>query len=331
MISDPKSQRQTILADIRKSLLELESATKVELSDKLEISFPTISKFLTQMEKNGEITSAGLDKSSGGRRAKRYTYNPEFKLGLAIFLEKTETNYTIFNCAGEVKEQGKAPSVLVEDGIHLLTELIENIVTANSVKIRSMAIGVPGAVDHGRIFHIPGYDMFRNFDLKGYYESYFSIPVVIENDMNAAVIGFNHNKGMKGNPSFIYLYAGNNGPGAGLMVNGKVVRGSTFFAGEVQYVPQYDEQNFGQALKAGDGNIDATSRLIASFTATINPHTVILCNDEAEQATIVKIEQATAKYIPEEHLPQFEISDWKEDYLFGLKSLGLDLMINETT
>ncbi len=302
----PKSQRQLILSSIRRSLLELESATKVELSDKLEISFPTISKFLTQMEKEEEITSVGLDESSGGRRAKRYTYNPEHTLGLAIFLEKTETNYTIFNCAGEVKEQGNAPSVLVDNGLHLLTELIEKIVTANPSEIRSMAIGVPGAVDHGRIFHIPGYDSFRNFDLKGYYEDYFSRPVVVENDMNVAVVGFNDNSGMKGDPSLVYLYAGHNGPGAGLMVNGKVVRGSTFFAGEVQYVQQYDEQNFGQAIKSGDGNIDATSRLIALFTATINPQTVILCNDEAEQATIEKIEQATAKYIPNEHLPQFE-------------------------
>ena len=60
----------------------------MESSNKVGISFPTISKFLDQMESHGETTLGGLDKSSGGRKAKRYRYNPNYMLGLAIFLEK---------------------------------------------------------------------------------------------------------------------------------------------------------------------------------------------------------------------------------------------------
>lgn len=339
MNATPKSLRKNILIGIRKSLLELGSATKVELSDKLGISFPTISKFLSQMEKDGEIISTGLDESSGGRRAKRYTYNPEHMLGLAIFLERTETNYAIFNCVGEVKLQGKVPSVLVEDGLHLLTMHIEKLMTINP-KISSIAFGVPGSVDNGRIFYIPGYEQFQNFDLQGYYEAYFSIPVVVENDMNAAVLGYHHHRGIKDNQSLVYLYSGQNGPGAGLMVNGDVVRGNSFFAGEVSFVPQYNDRNFQQALENGnesrellpfpDVQIDAISRLVASFTAIINPHTIIFCKDEFEETVIEKIAEASSHYIPSEHLPDLKISDWKHDYLYGLQSLGLNLIVNET-
>ncbi len=339
MNTTSKSLRKVILSSIRKSLLELGSATKVELSDKLEVSFPTISKFLAQMEKDGEIISVGLDESSGGRRAKRYAYNPEHMLGLAIFLENSETNYTIFNCVGEVKEQGKAPTVLIDDGINLLTKLIEKIISTNDSKISSIAIGVPGSVDNGRIFYMPGYEQFQNFDLKGYYEDYFSIPVVVENDMNAAVLGFNHSKGTKDNQSLIYLYFGQNGPGAGFMINGDVVRGSTFFAGEVSFVPQYNERNFGQALENGsrlnkqtiskDYHIDAISRLVATFVAIINPYIIIFCSDEMDNEILNKITIGSSKYIPSEHLPKLTESDWKQDYLYGLQRLGLDLMINE--
>ncbi|MFS0638380.1 ROK family protein [Mesobacillus foraminis] len=339
MNTAPKSLRKSILSGIRKSLLEVGSATKVELSDTLEISFPTISKFLAQMEKDGEISSVGLDESSGGRRAKRYAYNPEYLLGLAIFLERTETNYSIFNCAGEVKKQGEIPSVLVEDGLQLLTSCIEKLITAYP-KIRCIAIGVPGSVDNGRIFYIPGYEQFQNFDVKGFYEDRFSIPVVVENDMNAAVLGYHHNRGIKDHQSLVYLYSGQNGPGAGFMINGDVVRGSTFFAGEVSFVPQYNDQNFRQALENGIGpkgrpfsrdvEIDAISRLVASFTAIINPHSIIFCEDEIEEAAVEKIAAASARYVPSEHLPDLKISDWKQDYLYGLQSLGLDLMPNET-
>jgi hypothetical protein len=259
---------------------------------------------------------------------------------LAIFLERTETNYTIFNCVGEVKEQGKAPSVLIDDGLNLLTKFIENIMTKYP-KISSIAIGVPGSVENGRIFHIPGYEQFQNFDLKGYYEDHFSIPVVVENDMNAAVLGYYTNWGIKENQSLIYLYSGQNGPGAGIMINGDVVRGSTFFSGEVSFVPQYDDRNFRQALEKGSGSkklticedyeIDAISRLVASFVAIINPHSIIFCNDEVEKAILDKIAIGSSKYIPSEHLPVLTISDWKQDYLYGLQSLGLDLMVNRTS
>lgn len=332
-----KSLKRVITLGIRKSLLELGSATKAELSGKLEISFPTISKFLAQMEKDGEVIAVGLDESSGGRRAKRYTYNSEYMLGLAVFIEKEETYYTIFNCLGEKKEQGKAPSVLIDNGMNLLTQLIEKVITTNSSKITSIAIGVPGSVDHGKIFYMPGYEQFQNVDLKTYYEGYFNIPVVVENDMNAVVLGFNHQKRMENNQSLIYLYFGQNGPGAGFMINGDVVRGSTFFAGEISFVPQYSEHNFGQVLEKGigqkkrlvneDEQIDAISRLVASFVAIINPHTIIFSEDEIEKGMLSKIAIASSTYIPSEHLPELTVSNWKQDYLFGLQRLCLDLMI----
>ncbi|MEH7381121.1 ROK family transcriptional regulator [Bacillus sp. JJ1533] len=338
MDNSPKTMKKAILFRIRKCLLDQGSATKVELSDRLGISFPTISKFLSQMENEGEILSVGLDDSSGGRRAKRYTYNPEYKLGLAIFLEKTETQYTIFNCMGEVKEQGIAPSVLVDDGLNLLTTCIEKIKTKYP-KISSLAIGVPGAVENGRIFYIPGYDQFQNFDMKRYYEERFAISVIVENDMNAAVLGYHNNRGIRDQQSLIYLYSGHNGAGAGILINGDVVRGSTFFTGEVSFVPLYDQQNFGQILEAESGakkqliydnQIDAISRLIASFVAIINPHAIIFCNDEIEKVTLNKIANVSTKYIPSEHLPELTISDWKRDYLYGLQGLGIDLMMSES-
>jgi hypothetical protein len=338
LLSNPKEIQRGILRGIRTFLLERKSATKVELSERVGVSFPTISKFLSQMEKDGEIISVGLDDSSGGRRAKRYTYNSEYMLGLAIFLEGTGTNYSVFNCLGEVKEEGEAPSVL-QGGLDSLTKCIENL-TSKYPKISSIAIGVPGSVGRGRIFYIPGYDQFQNFDLKGYYENLFSIPVVVENDMNAAVLGYSNSRSIKDKKSLVYLYTGQNGPGAGIMINGDVVRGSTFFSGEVQFVPLYDQRNFGQSLETGNGQImgtvrednqiDAISRLIASFVAMINPHTFIFSSNDVDGEIINKIAIGCSTYVPSEHLPEITISDWKQDYLFGLQSLGLDTMMDQS-
>lgn len=334
-LSTPKEMKKVILRGIRATLLASGSATKVELSEKLGISFPTISKFITQMEKAGELLSVGLDDSSGGRRAQRYAYNPDYKLGVALFLEKTETQYTIYNSLGEVKETGTSSGFL-QDGIEALTKQIESFIERYP-RIGSLAFGVPGSVNDGRIIYIPGYEKFQNFDLKGYCETRFTLPVVVENDMNAAVLGYYDKMDIRENPSLIYLYFGQNGPGAGILVNGNVLRGSTSFSGEVSFVPLYDSHNFQQAITYTEGTVtvmheanwvDAVGRLVAAFTAILNPNSVIFCRDEVSECLLEAIAAKSASYIANEHLPKLTASDWKEDYLSGLKRLGLGLMIS---
>ncbi|MHA7098498.1 ROK family transcriptional regulator [Priestia aryabhattai] len=335
----PSSISNTNLFKIRKSFIKLDNVTKVELSNKVGISFPTVSKFLDQMESNGEVTLVGLDKSSGGRKAKRYRYNSNYMLGLAIFLEQKETQYTIFNCMGEIKRKGQIGSVLNKDGLDRLTNCIREILIENP-KISSIAIGLPASVDNGNIFHIPKYDHLQNFNLKNHLENYFSIPVTVENDMNAAVLGYNNNNNINEKSSLVYLYLGQNGPGVGLLVNGSVLRGTTNFAGEVSFVPLYNKYNFQQAFEKGhgertqynlqEGEIDAISRLVVTFTATINPHTIIFSDQEFNQIILDQISNQASNYVPKKHLPKLIISNWKQDYLGGLQSLGIDLMMNET-
>jgi len=336
----PNLTGSTTLFKIRKGFIKLDNVTKVELSKKVGVSFPTVSKFLDQMESNGEIVLIGLDKSSGGRKAKRYRYNPDYMLGLAIFLEQRETQYTVFNCMGEIKKKGQVESVLNKDGLDQLTNYIQEILIENPT-ISSIAIGLPASVDNGNIFHIPKYDHLQNFNLKGYYEEYFSIPVTVENDMNAAVLGYKNNNNINEINSLVYLYLGQNGPGVGLLVNGLVLRGTTNFAGEVSFVPLYNKYNFQQAFEKGhrertqydlqEGEIDAISRLVVTFTATINPHTIIFSDQEFNQIILDQISDQSSNYVSQKHLPKLIMSNWKQDYLYGLQSLGIDLMMNETS
>lgn len=306
------------------------SATKAELSQRLGISFPTISKFIAQMENEGEIRFTGNDDSSGGRRAKRYTYDPEYMLGLAIFLEKNETNYSIFNCIGELKEQGSTSSVLQHD-TQLLEELIESLIEKYP-RLRSIAIGVPGAVNNGNIIFIPSYPHFLNYDLKGEIETRFQLPVVVENDMNASVLGYASNFEIE-HESLVYLYIGENGLGSGIMMNGDVVRGSTSFSGEISFVPLYDQKSFFQALHAEehkrDNQVDAIARLIATMAAIINPRTVVFRDDEVDESLLASIAERSTSYIAQEHIPMLVMSHWRQDYLTGLQYLALNLMITE--
>jgi len=140
-------------------------------------------------------------------------------LGLALFLEEKETQYTVFNCTGEIKKKGQVESVLYKDGLDRLTNYIQEILIENP-KISSIVTGLSTSVDNGNIFHIPQYDHLQNFNLKGYYEDYLSIPVTVENDMNAAVLGYKNNNNINEINSLVYLYLGQNSPRVGILVNG---------------------------------------------------------------------------------------------------------------
>lgn len=333
----PKDMKKVIHSGIRSALLTHGDATKVELSGMLGVSFPTISKFISQMEQDGEVTLVGMDESSGGRRAQRYAYNPEFMLGLAIFLERKETNYLVYNSFGEVKEQGETNSMLDQD-IDQLCQFIEKILEEHHA-IRSISIGVPGVVDQGILVQIPGYMKYYKVNLQSIIEERFAIPTVIENDMNAAVLGYYSKMKTDENPSLVYLYLGQHGPGSGILINGDVVRGSTFFSGEIASIPQYDHLNFQQALWQANKDeggkaiqseqaVDAISRLVATLSSIINPHSVIFAEDEFSEEMLLPIAKQTLAYIPSEHLPRLTRSNWKRDYLNGLQSLGLKIMID---
>ncbi|MGU3471149.1 ROK family protein [Paenibacillus sp. D51F] len=334
--TDPNEIRRTITAAIRSCLIAKGHATKAELSRSLSLSFPTISKFVTLMEKEGELRSIGLDDSSGGRRAGRYAYNPDFMLGLAVYLEKEETRYSVFDCLGEAREEGIAPSVLTE-GIEALQLQVEELM-AKYPRMRSLAIGVPGSVKNGKIGYIPGYGRYEGLELKAYFEERLQIPVRVENDMNAAVLGFAAKEDEAESASLVYLYFGNNGPGAGIMANGTILRGNTSFSGEISFVPMDGLWNFGEALQERgflDGrtldevHVDAVARLVAAFTVILNPKRIVFCDSEADGKLLEQIAHKSRSYVPAEHLPELVSSHWPSDYLGGLKTLSLEAMISQ--
>ncbi|WP_207671448.1 ROK family transcriptional regulator [Clostridium thermarum] len=329
---------------IRSALLELGSATKAELSKYCGISSPTVGKVLETLRKNEEIIELGYDDSSGGRRAMRYSINAEKILGLTLFLEQKETIYSVYKCTGETLISGRLDGEFLKslDSI----EMIVSGLLKEHPNIASISIGVPGAVKNGEIFFIPDYDAFKGVNLKKYFEERFNLPVVIENDMNAAVIGYHEvlkqtslkieepldSKAKLHDISITYLYLGNNGPGTGILINGEVVRGSTCFAGEVSFIPIYDKENFFQRTRQNGVtklDIDAVSRLITAFVTIINPQYIVLCKKDIDQSDLLEIIENCSKYFPMEHMPDLRIREnWKEDYTLGLKTLGLKSMFS---
>ncbi len=313
-------------------------STKAEIAQNTDISFPTISKAIDAMVEAGEVRLVGLGKSSGGRRPSTYSLNAAFMTGAAVCLERDFSFYQLFDYEGQLIFQKKLPGVL-EAGPELLQKQLQTIQQANS-NLRVIVLGVPAPVKNGQVFHIQGYERFRDFNFQTFCEQQFGLSAKVENDMNATVSGYYDRGNYKQDfASVVYLYFGKNGPGAGIIVNGSVVRGSSSFSGEISFLPLSDVRNFEQllteALSTKDEQLrkrmllESVSRFVVTFAATVNPHTIVCSNTELTAGDLIEIRKLCEEMIPADYLPELVSSDWEQDYFYGLQQLTIAKMFKE--
>jgi len=89
---------------------------------------------------------------------------------------------------------------------------------------------------------------WSNIDIVGFFSSIFDVPIGLETDVNGAALGEHRYGAVKGIDNFVYVTVGT-GIGAGVVVNGKLVSGSSFVGAahpEVGHmlVPKYTSDTY---------------------------------------------------------------------------------------
>lgn len=103
--------------------------------------------------------------------------------------------------------------------------------------IAGIGIGVPGLVNHAtqQIVRLPNAPSLAGIDLQREFAEAFHVPVVFENNTNAATIAEMKLGVAQSVSDFLYVRIGN-GVGAGLVLDGKLRRGKSGYAGEIGHV-----------------------------------------------------------------------------------------------
>lgn len=125
--------------------------------------------------------------------------------------------------------------------IEALVQNINDIIGLARIRLKYIAgvgIGVPGLVDShkGIIHYLVNIRGWRNVRLKTILEKRLSLPVAIDNDVNVMTLGeFIFGAG-KGSKNLVCLTLGT-GVGGGLIIGGRLYRGSSMVAGEIGHIP----------------------------------------------------------------------------------------------
>jgi len=215
-------------------------ATKI--SKKLKSSIPTINTALNELLEDGIIKEEGLGNSSGGRRPNLFGIEETAFFIMGIDIGRFETRMSIFDTQKnsisgyiKIKFELKKGVNQINEIYNLAQKLIQK-TGINKEKLIGVGIAMPGLVDSQTGFNYTYLNENEDISLKKQFEELFQIPVYIENDVKTRTLAEYRNGLAQGTKNTLVLYI-DWGVSLGIIINQKLYRGTSGFAGEFGHIP----------------------------------------------------------------------------------------------
>lgn len=216
--------------------------TKAELATLTGLARSTVSSRVDALLAAGLVRPAGEAVSTGGRPPARIAFNPLAGLTLAVDLGATHVTVAVADLAGHILASRTRPQDIAEgpEGVldsaladaHTLLDEID----AAPARLVGVGIGVPGPVEHstGRPTNPPIMPGWDRFDVPGYVQRTFAVPVLVDNDVNILALG-EQAVSWPGVNDLVFVKV-STGIGAGIISGGRLQRGAQGSAGDMGHV-----------------------------------------------------------------------------------------------
>ena len=121
------------------------SSTITDLAKELDLSVPTVTKFISEMCEEGYINDYGKLETSGGRYPSLYGLNPESGYFIGVDIKKFAINIGLINFKGDMVElkmnipfKSENTSEALEELCKLILQFIKKVDTSESVTPASL-------------------------------------------------------------------------------------------------------------------------------------------------------------------------------------------------
>ena len=161
----------------------------------------------------------------------------------------------VFSGDGELIDKWEIPTRTEDNGSKILPDIAASIkqkmeaLSIERTDVAGIGISVPGPVDDNGIVHKCVNLGWGVFDIDEEMKKYTGVPVFAGNDANAAALGEVWRGGGKGYNNAVVVTLGT-GVGGGIIVNGKILSGSSGAGGEIGHILVNREET----EKCGCGN-----------------------------------------------------------------------------
>jgi len=216
--------------------------SRVDIARELGLSAATVSRLTVQLLETDILREIERGASRGGRRPILLAYNPGAALLIGVDVGGTKIAGAIGDLDGAILARRTVPtwpSDGTPGGLDALLNMIGGLYAegaARGVPVRGIGIGIPGVTRHaaGVVVWAPGL-AWRELPLAALVEARFGVPTYLENDVNLAVLGEHWRGAGREVPHVVGVFIGT-GIGAGIIIDGQIVRGANDAAGEVGYL-----------------------------------------------------------------------------------------------
>ena len=235
------SLRRANKANLLESIHKFGAMTQIELAEITGLSTGTVSTQVHQLVEEGKLETHNTIRN--GRRATLVALSHDQGLGVGLSITRRDLFLVIIDYSKDIIAEHRLPlppkhktDTTLERAIRLINETLENAGTdASEIVGIGVALGAP--VDfHAQTVAIPGIlPGWDGIDIRTPLTTAFHVPVMVDNDANAAAICEARMGAALGKQNFVYIGT-NDGVGSGIMVNGDIMHGVTGLAGEIGHI-----------------------------------------------------------------------------------------------
>jgi glucokinase len=213
--------------------------TRLRVASALGLSGPTVSRIVGRLIRSDAVHEGGFVENRPGRPSRLLSYNSRVGSVVALDVGGTKIHGALADLAGDLIHEDLRPTRASGDAYRTLVDAASRLIgyaSDRALPVSALAVGVPALVDpvSDRVVEAPNVG-WRELDLRSQLVSDLGVPCVVENDVNLAALA----QAWRGDgPSlgcFVTLSIGT-GIGAGVVVDGRVLRGRLGAAGEIGYL-----------------------------------------------------------------------------------------------
>jgi len=227
--------------EIIEALMEHGDMSRAGLAKLLSLSKPATADNIESLLQAGLVEEVGEGTSTpgGGRKPILLRFNQEFKAIVAVDISNINPTIAVGDMKGFVLTETSFKIDARQSGDEkvalLIREVKKQIEKVKQIQVGVIVLALPGIfTEDNKLVFVHPQHYWAGFGLFDTFKTTFGLPVMIKNDMSAAVLGEHTLGNGMGCKSMAYISCGV-GIGAGLIIDGKLYEGKNYAAGEISF------------------------------------------------------------------------------------------------
>lgn len=287
MAWNPIQMKQENLSVLRNVFLKQRCATKPQLAKLSGLSVVTVNSLMNELLETGEVIQNHMIPSDGGRPALQFQYNACYKMALSAYMYVQDGREHLFlEVQNLFQETVSFDDYEIADmDVDLVERAIELLVKQYPT-ISVMVFGIPGTEHKGKL-KVMDYAIFQSQELFARLRSTYQLPVLIENDINAALFGYCQRQKVRQECTAGLYFPRKYPPGSAIYIRGDIYCGANHMVGELDQLPL--GINWTKEHLSDEEQLYNMDLLIQSIACMYDPNALLIYCDTMDEALLKKL------------------------------------------